>query len=151
MKAKLTSWISEAVQEMNASKREKVQHCYVKIGLSDAWDALKRHELYEEAVEKKGPCFLTCKTTAVLSMKLTTFSLQFNLVFEWLQMLMTGDVTSVAQEEDKDIEKQLVDHVVQVATSLGIENAETGDIQSDEAAQDSGEINLLYIMILIDI
>jgi len=44
-----------------------------------------------------------------------------------------------------------VDHVVQVATSLGIENAETGDIQSDEAAQDLGEINLLCIMILIDI
>ena len=88
MKATLTAWISEAVQEMNASKREKVQHCYAKIGLSDAWDALKRHELYEEAVEKKRPCFLTCKTTVVSSMTLTTFSLRLNLVFEWLQMLI---------------------------------------------------------------
>ena len=52
-----TAWIGGAVQEMNASKSEKVQCCYAKIGLSDAWDALKRDELYEEAVKKEKAWF----------------------------------------------------------------------------------------------
>ena len=59
----------------------------------------------------------------------------------------TETVTSFEQEEDRDIEKQLVDHVVQLATSLGIEKAATGDIGSNEAGQTSGEFNMPYLLI----
>ena len=40
-----------------------------------------------------------------------------------------------------------MEHVAQLATSLGIEKAETGDIGSAEAAQAWGEFNMPYILI----
>ncbi len=58
MKAKLTEWISQAVQEMTQSKQreEMFLQCYEKTGVLDAWLS-KRHELYQEAVEKRQEAF----------------------------------------------------------------------------------------------
>ena len=136
---------------MNASKREleKVQCFYAKIGLSDAWDALKRDELYEEAVEKKKALFSNMQDDSGSINEIDDLQPALDLGVRMVSTIdtETGDVTSFEQEEDRDIEKQLVDHVVQLATPLRIEKADTGDIGSDEAGQASGEFNMPYILI----
>ena len=59
IKAKLTEYISKAVQEMQQSKQreENILQCYKKTGVLDAW-SLKGHELYQDAVEKCRELFL---------------------------------------------------------------------------------------------
>ena len=52
MKSKLTEGISKAVQEMNLSRKEKIVKCYADTGFLDDWSP-KKHDLYEEAVEKR--------------------------------------------------------------------------------------------------
>ena len=111
--------------------------------------ALKRDELYEEAVEKKKALFPNMQDDSCSINEIDDLQPALDLGVRMATTVdtETGDVTSFEQEEDRDIEKQLVDHVVQLATSLGIEKADTGDIGSDEARQASGEFNMPYILI----
>ena len=106
MKAMLTAWIGEAVQEMNASKREKVQLCYAKIGLSDAWYALKRDELYEEAVKKKKALFPNMQDDNGSINEIDDLQPALELGVRKVTKVdtETGDETSFELEEDWDIE-----------------------------------------------
>jgi len=106
MKAMLTAWIGEAVQEMNTSKREKVQRCYAQIGLSDAWYALKRDELYEEVVKKKKALFPNMQDDNGSINEIDDLQPALELGVRKVTKVdtETGDETSFELEEDWDIE-----------------------------------------------
>ena len=129
MKAKLTVWISEAVKMMNATKRDKVQHCWAKTGLSDAWDETKYHELYEEAIQKRETLFPNSQDMSGSSNEIDDLEVADDLG-ERIELEVdkeTGLVRTLAMEEDEELEEQLLSHVVQCAASLGIMNQEESD------------------------
>ena len=90
------------VQEMNASKCEKFQHCYAKIGLSDAWDALKRDALYEGAVEKKNALFPNMRDYGGSTNEINDLqrTLELGVQMETKVDTKTRDVTSFELAED---------------------------------------------------
>ena len=91
---------------MNASKHKKVQRCYAKIGLSDAWDTLKRDEPYEEAVKKKQALFPNMQDDNGSINEIDDLQPALELGVRKVTKVdtETGDETSFELDEDWDIE-----------------------------------------------
>ena len=149
MKAMLTAWIGEAVQEMNASKREKVQRCYAKIGLSNAQYALKRDERYEEAVKKKKALFPNMQDDNGSINEIDDLQPALELGVRKVTKVdtETGDETSFELEEDWDIENSQWNMLHNSLHHLELKKPKPGNIGSAEAAQAWGEFNMPCILI----
>ena len=138
MKAKLTEWISQAVQEMQQSKQreEKILQCYEKTGVLDVWSS-KRHELYLEAVEKRRELFPNMVDDSGVINDIDDLEEVTGLAtrVDTAVNKETGEVRTFEEEEDADIEQQLVERLAQHAASL-----ETVDAEEE---QDAGDMQLV--------
>ena len=103
---------------MNLSRKEKIIKCYADTGILDAWSPQK-HDLYEEAVEKRHSLFPNLIDQSGLSNDTDDQQEMTGLAVRMEQSVDkdTG-VTLAEREEDDDIENQLVQHVTNHAASM---------------------------------
>ena len=94
---------------MNLSRKEKIIKCYADTGILDAWSPQK-HDLYEEAVEKRHSLFPNLIDQSGLSNDTDDQQEMTGLAVRMEQSVdkNTGVVTLAEREEDDDIENQLV-------------------------------------------
>jgi hypothetical protein len=126
MKAHLAEWISKSVQIMNATKKEKVVHCWDKTGLLAIWDVSKRSVLTPVAFAQTARLFpghhnddvsgeaneiddSSADRSADFGNKAST---DFSSSISTVVNTESGVVTSQDAEEDAEIEQELVAAVI---------------------------------------